>query len=369
MENSITPFQKQIFSTAMLINLSGNFLGLKSAEATDFTKKAINAALADNYIKSDIGEWSLVWGPVVYVSEFIVWKVPQNSMCIYYNKLKKTYLVAIAGTVGKSIPTWFKEDFAFHPMKNLPFNNTGDSTVKISYGALDGFNILTGMKDSVHNKTIEEYLNNNVKAGDNLYVCGHSLGGTLASVVALYLKNTIANPDNIFCMPVASLTSGNGAYASYYNQSFPPPYNLRIWNTVDVAPHLFQRSMLQELPDIYPSKIHYTIIERAVIDYFKIRTLEIDFTQIESFYSFTFPIITPADFNPPSTDANTTWSEQIVRQHVASYGYTLCNAMFRDNVTKVFNEVVKDLGAGTPITGAFFTAETNKPSSAEVKSN
>jgi triacylglycerol lipase len=74
-----------------------------------------------------------------------------------------------------------------------------------------------------------------------LIVTGHSLGGCLTSVVAPWLKTTLARRGvNVPVVPCsfAGPTAGDANFANHFNNQFS--YSLRYHNTLDVVPHAWQ---------------------------------------------------------------------------------------------------------------------------------
>ncbi len=357
---------KNIFSIGMLININQDFPSHSSAQVTELTKLAITNVLAHAETSRLIGDWKLVWGPMVDVTEFLFIKAPQNAICIYYNVNTKSYLVSIAGTDGYSIPTWLKEDLAVGTTEPLPFDNDGNEHILIAKGTHLGMKIIMGLKDPITGINAHTFLKDNVKSNDKIYICGHSLGGTLTTVYSLLVKNMF--PDNeIYSMPVASSAIGNTEFAAYYSNKFDKDHNLRIWNEHDVAPHIFQLDMMKQIPDIYnqPGQkyppIPIDLIFRGVVDVLYLLSSMHNYTQLDYFYSFCCPVIQPSQFNPPLTTATTSWPVQVQCQHVISYGYKIGNLDFFALVSEVCNAQFKDLEGYQTILGKFFTNGISNP--------
>ncbi|NJL82711.1 MAG: hypothetical protein HC890_06655 [Chloroflexaceae bacterium] len=108
----------QVFSLCALSNLSDIYLGDNKTIAAN-TKLALQRILADSEVQDLIGSWELVWGPVVdsFDSESI------NTMFIarLVGSSPTQYVVAIAGTNGKSKFDWIFEDFSVFRTHSWPY--------------------------------------------------------------------------------------------------------------------------------------------------------------------------------------------------------------------------------------------------------
>ncbi len=361
MENIITETQKKIFSTAMLINLSQMFPFESSATASANTATVINTLLTNEDIIKYIGNWSTVWGPYVIESGIIKEITqPLNSMYIAcsndLNPGVNTYLVGIAGTDFLSMEAWFTEDFNVGKTVPLPSTpiapNHAPRIAKIAEGTCIALNNLLsmGVTESSNDGALA-YLKNNVKPGDIVYVCGHSLGGTLTPVFSTYVYAQL--PDNtIYSMPIASSATGNDYFKDYYDVIFSGEKNIRIWNDMDVAPHCFTESGLAELSSLYLPTIKTTPLEDKVIKKFMKDTILDRYDQYGSYHMFTHSIYTPSEITPPPSGTATTWLEQAKCQHVAPYGEVLSWHEYLCSVTKIANS----LNLGSPLAQTFFTA-------------
>jgi len=92
-------------------------------------------------------------------------------------------------------------------------------------------------------------------------VTGHSKGGALAPVVALWLKELLAaaNPSDrwdgghgarVSCYAFAGPTPGNGAFAARIEQALGADYH-HLRNTKDVVTHAWQADELEEIQHLY----------------------------------------------------------------------------------------------------------------------
>ena len=93
--------------------------------------------------------------------------------------------------------------------------------------------------------------------GSTIFVTGHSLGGALATTVALYLQAAL--PQAVFQVyTFASPTAGLTDFAGIYDQTFPgngtdANSSWRVYNLWDAVPQAWQSDTLSALPSWYPA--------------------------------------------------------------------------------------------------------------------
>lgn len=226
-------------------------------------------------------DWNVVWGPVITVRQnpqnppdgscqaYAVpaavrgQYIPANTM--FVAQKGSEYFVGIAGTNQKSAFAWCDEDFTV-TLTQWPYGNP-PSNAQITQGTLDGLNILLAMKDLTQpadQQSLSAFL---AKAASNgaiqISVAGHSLGGAQSPVVGLWLKETQSQWDrsgrstvNVYAF--AGATPGNAGFADYLNSRFSGDSLAVINNTLDLVPHAWNSTTMNEIqnlygPDIQPS--------------------------------------------------------------------------------------------------------------------
>ncbi len=185
--------------------------------------------------------WNLVW----YASPYTVpgAKYQDNFMFAVQNIAEPSqYAIAIRGTNFISDINWLMEDFDILQMMPWPLGDTNSPAPAemVSESASIGMNVLLSMVGEGPfgvPMTLLQFLQLQSQNGDspaaiNVCVTGHSLGGMLASTMALYLSDNrstwdITGQSTISCISFAAPTAGNQAFASYSDQAFsgqtPPP--------------------------------------------------------------------------------------------------------------------------------------------------
>lgn len=252
-------------------------------ELQQYVETVSTAVMNDTTIQGLIGDdWDTVWGPVVYSSNPTP-NVPQslgpyvladNTMGVYYSKAKNLFVVAIAGTNSISGFGWMAEDF--NVGKVVAWSSiTGAGKGHISQGTATGLDVLVSMMKSGGDDLLtglSKYITNNKVSGAELAVSGHSLGGALSPALALYLlnKQSVWDPSNsvmISAYPTAGATIGtngvNGydSFVKYYENhiSSTPTFgkvNYHSYcNALDIVPHAWQGSDLEQIPDLYQKEM------------------------------------------------------------------------------------------------------------------
>jgi len=190
-----------------------------------------------------------------------------NLMYVAHDTKSKTYYVGIAGTNSISAENWILEDFMVDSTVNYLFTVGGNKTKNgtepaLYYGTSVALHYLLGLKSPVGSPaaglTLAEYLTLQFKRQTTpknkfkVRVAGHSLGGTLAPVLGLYLSDIVLHSNITTTVNIyAGVTPGNVAYAEYY-KSRPVHKNTATWaNALDIVPYAFATMTMNELPDIY----------------------------------------------------------------------------------------------------------------------
>lgn len=229
--------------------------GITTPSPESLIKSEITAALPQitytpvGGAQSTLANWHIVWGPVAYT---VPGSLKQdNLMFVVQNGTTSQYAVVIRGTNFASEVDWLLEDLNVNAATSWPINaaswpasssvpSTSGATVSESV-SID-LNILLTMQDAVTTtQTFKSFLLSITNTPVNICVTGHSLGGMLASTLALYLLETQKMPNvwdtsgtsTVCFVSFAAPTAGNVAFANYSNQKFiaatRPPATM--WDT------------------------------------------------------------------------------------------------------------------------------------------
>lgn len=193
------------------------------------------------------GQWALRWLGVS----------AGNQMYVAQNTMTAQWVVAIRGSVTDPLTEafwidWFRQDLGVFLMEPPPVS--APSSARIASGTSEGFRELVAMRDGGQN--LVDFLRSRVQlAPQSILVVGHSLGGTLASVLAPYLYETLCRPQNkpascILPVTFAAPTAGNQAYASYVESLFSG-FPLRCVNNLDLVPQTWSLNGLNSIMQSY----------------------------------------------------------------------------------------------------------------------
>ncbi|NES23840.1 MAG: lipase family protein [Symploca sp. SIO3E6] len=259
--------EQQIFC----MGLTAQFLVMSDygnkQELEDLGIRRLEALLSNDEIKELVGEWEVVWGPVVY-QEALGSLGADN--CMYMVKCNNAhhsdlYVIGIAGTnLGLGVSSgglvedfWVNETRLWNQGKPWE-SNPDDQTSKgkrISAGITKGLKILCEMQSK--EKYLMEYLSELTSSNENLSitVCGHSLGGGLSPTLALSLNDQRAQWDpegktDLSAFSIAGITAGNEDFAEYYDQQLGDKTN-RLWNKLGLVPCWFPEDRIEEIPNLY----------------------------------------------------------------------------------------------------------------------
>ena len=97
------------------------------------------------------------------------------------------------------------------------------------------------------------YLTHHASNGGRVTIVGHSLGGALASVLALYLKAELPAA-KIGCFTFAAPTAGNQQFADYFDKIMKG-LSTRIFNSKDIVPNSWDANTITNDKNIYEKEI------------------------------------------------------------------------------------------------------------------
>lgn len=246
---------QQVFA----LNLFSNFVSSKKATAEQLQTELtaiLNALFGNEYMQELIGTWEIVWGPVVGSYGIDVKRqVASNTLYVAKNSIGQ-YVIATAGTNPISLYGWCIEDFDVKTTVLWPGQTDSPDAPRISTGTSTGLNHLLSME--WQGQGLMDFLVSTfttVSSQTTLSVTGHSLGGALSSVLALYLLENQSdwNPSKTIIVtaePTAGATPGNEAFSSYYTNRIGSQ-TLRFWNKLDPVPHGWQPDLMELVPFLY----------------------------------------------------------------------------------------------------------------------
>ena len=143
-----------------------------------------------------------------------------------------TAIMAFRGTMTKS--DWLADAFANYSVLNQIIDGI-EKNIKVAHGFGSLFGIFKGVKNkNTMNEQIDNWLNLN-KNIKNIIISGHSLGGTLATLSAVYIKSKYPEL-NITVYTYASPRVGNNEFYNYYTQLGLNKNTFRFFSSYDMVP-------------------------------------------------------------------------------------------------------------------------------------
>lgn len=260
--------EAQIHSLSLIANAAFDLQEDSWQKLQDTTAKIITDCIGDNTIQGYIGNWTIVWQPVVFSNNTAAKSVvADNTMMLVYNQSENLFVVGIAGTNAVSMYGWFQEDFGVNSLVSWQ-SITGaqvSSKAGIAAGTDNGLQILLKMTQPGGGPSMLQALNSYVQqqhiTGATVAVAGHSLGGALAPVMAMYMLDTQSSWNTVSgsitgieAWPTAGPTPGNADFASYLSNRLGSNYTSK-YNTLDVIPQAWMYSSMENIPAIYASHI------------------------------------------------------------------------------------------------------------------
>lgn len=190
------------------------------------------------YLEEDAltrGEWEVVWSPTQPSDG----SAPPNFALIARSSKTGAYVIAIRGTYPNPFSSAYwddaSQDSPFGDMQPWPGVDPG---AKVSAGTWEGFgNLIALAQGSV---TLEQAVGQ-IPAEAEIYVTGHSLGGTLCQVIGLWLTE-LPSPRTPTVYAFAGMTPGNAAFAALFGPG--QPLHGRVWrynNVLDTVPYGWDR--------------------------------------------------------------------------------------------------------------------------------
>ncbi|KJY87992.1 MULTISPECIES: lipase family protein [Pseudoalteromonas] len=286
MSNQPTDIEKLVFAVEIFANA-----GSKNPGASD---ESLYHTISNSLKEIPFINVDIVWGPHAQM-------MPNgeafNTMYVARVSGTDQYIVAIAGTNGKSLFDWIFQDFNVAITTPWIFapNVKG---AEISAATALGLAMLNVMipQGNVPGSGIPlmHFLRDTAKSPCGITVAGHSKGGALAPTVALMLRDLqgkalLWDPAcnaTVKTMGTAGPTAGNDVFAAHSNQQLPngslsddKAVSVRFANSLDIVPHAWAESSLEEIKTIYGSEISSRIVD-GLIDFAKELANRTNYTQL-----------------------------------------------------------------------------------------
>jgi len=187
------------------------------------------------------GVWRCLWGPAQNSDESNLAFVA--GYCPDPNLAPQSIYVAIRGTDVDLSDIWgileqIWEDLDASDPQPMPW--ALNDSARIASGTLDGLAIIEGLSANgqTFNQFLTAFLSQPANANVTTVVTGHSLGGCLATAVAISIRVLLPRYRGVI-QPItfAAPTAGNGKFVDYYDALFPTAR--RFQNSLDVIPNAY----------------------------------------------------------------------------------------------------------------------------------
>lgn len=262
--------EQQVAAFTFSVNSAADLSFSSLAAMQAYVTKIAGINLADTTMQGLMGsDWTPIWGPVVWVnpSQQGTSLVVDNTMACYFSQSQNLFVIAIAGTNPGSMFDWEKEDADITTMVawNTISPASGSSSGYISTASNIAFNALMGMQDNNVSllTALKSYINSNKITGSTVAVGGHSLGGTIAPCIGLYLNDNLStlglSGQNIAVYVYAGPTPGDQNFATYYESKINTTsftYSSQ-YNSIDIIPQASVIADIATIPTIYGKNISF----------------------------------------------------------------------------------------------------------------
>jgi hypothetical protein len=230
-----TDVQAMMTLAALAANASGaRPSGEAPADQAARILLGIGSQLADASLATG-ANWIALWvgltqdgANLVYTAENTASSSPQLAVCL-------------RGTVAGS-PIDSAEDTNVGSLLAFNAGGTPPAPISISQGAMEAFTEIT--MGTTLLQTVATWVGAQSTA-PVISVCGHSLGGALATTVGLFLQTQTFSPAPTFQVyTFAAPTAGDQAFAEWFDTQFPTA--TCVWNAYDAVPNAWWNLMTSQ---------------------------------------------------------------------------------------------------------------------------
>jgi len=186
------------------------------------------------------GRVELVWGPEeketnrVFVVKTLDGDTPR-------------YVVAVRGTVPDLRSLFENVDLS---LVELPWKTSRYARARISEGVAMAVEHIQSLRGGTRSEGLVEFLAAS-EPGAEIAVTGHSQGGTVASVLSLWLNEALPGSGRrVIPLTFAAQTAGPASFAEAFDRTFDE--GGRYYNELDVVPRTWAESTLATIADLYP---------------------------------------------------------------------------------------------------------------------
>jgi hypothetical protein len=229
------------------------------------------------------GRWKIVWGPGVSRSPLEL--TDSNVMFVAQDAAQSDrYAIVIRGTNPLSLTDILSVSDIFTQKKWRYGNPPGGLKPRVAAGVHNALGELRHMRVSAglpgQGQTLIGFLKETAAASSkplDIVTTGHSLGGTMASTVALWLLDSQgtdvsladfwdpAAAATVTSIPFAGFSAGDHDFAAYSDLRLGTRCD-RVYQTRDVVPHTYAAKDMRSIKHIYAPDIETSPLFATAID-------------------------------------------------------------------------------------------------------
>lgn len=314
----------------------------KPARVEAGVRSAVEAAAGD------IGVRKIVWGPVAYrkkgllLTDSLMYAVQDTAG---EKEGEERYTLVIRGTNPGSVTSWIFQDLSVHGLvpwtrrspksvhRNAWISQATDNALEIhetiEYRGKTALQWLLSILETASGKTVE------------LKITGHSLGGLMSTVFALYLRDELAAAGlskrvKLSVCAFAGPTAGNKGFSDALLKEFGSDLSL-FDNPLDLAPLAWEeRNLASVMPALYEPVIKPNRLQRDALSAFAEAVRGLGYTKPHGRVKTVPSSVVEVPFNDFLLEA--------VVQHLAAYAEEALRGRREATVETVRNIVKKMLG-------------------------
>jgi hypothetical protein len=224
--SSSSPFTPEIAGTLAAVS----YLDPSDAPATQLAD--MSTALSNSALPTG-GQWEIAWGPADLGGNLMYIAQLQGTSS------GSTVAVVIRGTIF-DFPSDLLDDTEVATQVALPFPPPSgfSENAKISFGAGQAWMNLASMIPSVGDSSVDAFQFLKGLTGPvSVLVTGHSLGGQLATVAAVWIAGFLSSAD-VQVITFAAPTAGNPDFQGSFDSLFQGKA-VRYFTNLDIVPRLW----------------------------------------------------------------------------------------------------------------------------------
>jgi hypothetical protein len=317
----VNDWDRRIFTLSIFANLETGQHGSRAQLERDFSGR-LSTAL--NNFEPELGQWDVVWGPTIYQAPGST--LGDNAMYVVRQRKpgssRDEYVVAIAAVNSKSFYDWFTEQLNITPQVAWRALQGTSNDPRISKGAEVG---LKHLLDLHSGKRLVGFLAKDIDRNARITVTGHSYGGVVAPLLALWLSERKATWDpsgrcELACLMSAAATPGNAAFVDYYLKSGLGSRSTRIDNSLDLAWRAFNAKDMEAIPSLYAPQLKPSkFLELALAQIAAESTAAGGYAQIKAARQITIKGEFAPRQSPASDLSDIRFLKQVQYQHIPAY--------------------------------------------------